>query len=588
MTKDAYEYSDQLTKQLIHEKKVIDISKQFISQKDGAAKIRFSLKLLKEKNLLPPASDVFQAKNDSASLDARNRGNHFFIKDKDYVSALENYNRSICLATGNSENLAIGYANRSAIYLNSGFYKFCLENIELALKNNYPEKLRPKLEQRRNECLELMNNHVDGLEKFNKENVEVKLSYTANERMPIMIDGLEYVTSEQFGRHIRAKQDLYPGDIIIIEKPFSKCLQNKSEYNRCANCLESNYLNLLPCNHCTRAMFCSKSCRQMGLERFHKYECSIIDGLLSFFTKIMVIAIRTAIYSITMFDEPEELRNLVNTINVETESAFDLDYTDLTEEQHFRALYALATNESGRNVSDLFQRANLCAIAWFLLCDHTPLKFLLQTKDMEDFFLCMLFRFGQAAAVNYHTLAGMAQTDPLNSDMGGKYTPKQFGSGSFPLCSLINHSCAPNVVRAGDTDKNIVIVNRIIKKGGQIFDNYGAHHCLDNLWERQKTLKDQYIFTCQCEACLHDYPLFKDFPLPVKFYKPLMNDSERISNYDREFAKQKFPEYKKYLIDFNDNYPSFEVCATQEHFLACVRVLMGDMPLELQLKPLKN
>lgn len=213
MTKEAYDYSDQLTNLLTREKLVIDISKKFITQEDGAGKTRFCLELLKEKNLLPPASDIFQSKNNDASLAARNRGNNFFIKDKDYVSALNFYNRSICLSTGDSENLAIGYANRSAIYLNSGFYKFCLENIELALQNNYPETLKPKLEQRKKECLELMNNHEDSWEKFNKEKVEVKLSYNANEQLPIVIEGLEYVTSEQFGRHIRAKQDLYPGNI---------------------------------------------------------------------------------------------------------------------------------------------------------------------------------------------------------------------------------------------------------------------------------------------------------------------------------------------------------------------------------------
>lgn len=588
MIREAYDYSDTLTKQLILEKKVIDVSKNFISQEDGADKIRFSLALLKEKNLLPPGSDVFRPKSDPASLDARNRGNQSFIKDKDYVSALEHYNRSICLATGDSEGLAIGYANRSAIYLNSGFYQFCLDNIELALKNNYPEKLRPKLEQRKKECLELMNNQEDSLKKFGKEKVGVKLSYPPNERMPSMIDGLEYVTSEQFGRHIRAKQTLYPGDIIIIEKPFSKCLQNGSEYSRCATCLESNYLNLLPCNHCTRAMFCSESCREVGLRRFHKYECNVIDGIFSLFTKIMVIAIRTTIYSFTMFDEPQDLQSLVNSIDVVAESAFDVDYSQLTETQHFRAIYALATNEGGRDVSDLFQRTNLCAIVWSLLRSYTPLNLLVKTKCMEDLFLRMLYRFAQAAAVNYHTIAGMAKTDATMMDMETMYSPKQFGSGSFALCSLLNHSCAPNVVRVNHGDTNVVIVNRVIKKGVQIFDNYGAHHCLEDLWERQKTLKDQYIFNCQCEACLNNYPLFKDFPIPTKFFAAMMNETERLTNYDTDFAKKKFSEYKQRLVDYNDKYPCFEVCASQEHFLACVRVLMHDMPLKLQLKPLKK
>lgn len=334
-------------------------------------------------------------------------------------------------------------------------------------------------------------------------------------------------------------------------------------------------------------MFCSESCHHEGLKRFHNYECKIIDGIFALFNKITVIAIRTALHSCTMFEEPEELQNLIKDINVGTESAFDLDYSHLTDAKHFRAIYALATNESDRNVSDLFQRSNLCAIVWFLLSNHTDLNLILKTRDMEDLFLNTLFRFGQAAAVNYHTLASMAKTDPSSVDMDGMYSPKQFGSGSFALCSLLNHSCAPNVVRVSDGDTNVVIVNRIIKKGGQIFDNYGAHHCLADLRERQKALKDQYIFNCQCEACIRNYPLFKDFAIPTKFYLPMINDTERITSYDTEFAKKKFKEYKKTLMDYNNKYPCFEVCASQENFLACIRILMKDMPLELQLKPIK-
>lgn len=178
------------------------------SHKDGAAKTKFIYGILKEKNILPKSLIASKPKCDIGSLEARNEGNKFF-KTKDYVSALECYNRSICLATGGSENLAIGYANRSAVYLNSGFYTFCLDNIKLALENNYPEKLRLKLEQRRKECLKLINSREDARERCKK--APNKLSYLPDERIPIMIDGLEYAKSNQFGRYIRTKRDLYPG-----------------------------------------------------------------------------------------------------------------------------------------------------------------------------------------------------------------------------------------------------------------------------------------------------------------------------------------------------------------------------------------
>lgn len=210
MLKDASDFSNALFEQLNREKRTMEVSFQFMGFEDSAAKVRYSLQLFYEMNLLPPASDIFEPKSDAGSLAARNEGNKFF-KENDFVSALKCYNRSICLATVNSEHLPIGFANRSAVYLKSGFYKFCQENIELALANNYPEKLRPKLAQRKKECLELLEKREDCLEKFRKEKVSAQLSYEPSEKIPLMVEGLEYAKSEQFGRYIRTRRDLNPG-----------------------------------------------------------------------------------------------------------------------------------------------------------------------------------------------------------------------------------------------------------------------------------------------------------------------------------------------------------------------------------------
>lgn len=212
MSIEIPEYLDALFDQLNRENLASETIKlRFAKQKDGAAKIRYCLALFDERNLLPSVPETPQPKNASISSDARNNGNDYF-KEENYVLALECYNRSICHASENSEDLSIGYANRSAVYLKTGFYKFCLQNIECALKTNYPERLRQKLEQRRRECLKLMKTQEDCLEKHDKEKVTVALSYAANERIPIMIDGLEVAKSTQFGRYIRTKRDLYPGE----------------------------------------------------------------------------------------------------------------------------------------------------------------------------------------------------------------------------------------------------------------------------------------------------------------------------------------------------------------------------------------
>lgn len=185
------------------------IPSKFFQQEDGAAKIRFCLKKKENKGHLPPASEVFQPKNDAASKEARKNGNEYF-KAKEYVSAMDLYNRSLCLAK-TTQNLGMGYANRSAVYFYSGFYKYCLENIELALANDYPEEFRGKLMKRKEECLKMMKTRVDSLVKYDKDYNPMGLSYTPNKKIPMMIEALEFAESREFGRFIRTKKDLKPG-----------------------------------------------------------------------------------------------------------------------------------------------------------------------------------------------------------------------------------------------------------------------------------------------------------------------------------------------------------------------------------------
>jgi hypothetical protein len=50
--------------------------------------------------------------------------------------------------------------------------------------------------------------------------------------------------------------ELNPGDVIIIEEPSFKAIDENAHYSRCANCLKSNRLNLLPClEFCTFSKF---------------------------------------------------------------------------------------------------------------------------------------------------------------------------------------------------------------------------------------------------------------------------------------------------------------------------------------------
>lgn len=319
-------------------------------------------------------------------------------------------------------------------------------------------------------------------------------------------------------------------------------------------------------------MFCSETCQQDTWKRFHKYECPVIDGIFAASQECPTrrIAIRTAFYALTMFDDPDELRDLIKEINVETETAFDLDYSCLTEPQHFREIYALATKDTDISFTELLGLAQDCASTWHVLSNYTDLRLVLKTSDMEDLFLNLLFHFMQSAPVYSHEA--------------------YHGTGFYALCSLVNHSCAPNVARFCDGMKNVLFVRRMIKAGEQLFDNYGHGQTFFDagLWERQSYLKSQYHFDCKCEACVKRYPLIQEMTIPPKLYQQIDGEYERICSHDREFAKKKLKEYKKFLISNYKKYPCYEVCAKEENLMQCLLILLKELPLEMKLKPLEG
>ena len=181
-------------------------------------------------------------KDNAKAKALRVEGNDFYRKKKFY-EALISYNKSLCFATTKSQEMAKTYANRSAVYLELNEFNRCLENIELAKENYYKDF--KKLEERSKKCLTKM-------QQLTKEPIKdpflfFKLSYPANENVSFIVDCLKISEDERFCRGIVATRDLNPGDVIVIEESCFKAIDENAHYSRCANCLRSNTLNLMPC-----------------------------------------------------------------------------------------------------------------------------------------------------------------------------------------------------------------------------------------------------------------------------------------------------------------------------------------------------
>lgn len=98
-----------------------------------------------------------------------------------------------------------------------------------------------------------------------------------------------------------------------------------------------------------------------------------------------------------------------------------------------------------------------------------------------------------------HFLSNLSDNENSNIVQLEKH---KLGVAIFPLCSLINHSCVPNCHIHFNNDLQISIrASRNIQPGEEITISYGCIASNMKKENRIRLLKNNYFFTCNCEAC---------------------------------------------------------------------------------------
>lgn len=218
-------------------------------------------------------------------------------------------------------------------------------------------------------------------------------------------------------------------------------------------------------------MFCSEKCLIEANEKFHKFECDFPNGFETFLTIAVRASLRTFFEALNIFNGSLDNLNLMLANKNPDFTIFDVDMEDVMyKQQLFTALHTLSTNLDRRSVIEKFRRAIVCSILGDFFQKHSRLSSTLSSGEKNKFLMSFLYQHTQIAESNFHELYALS---PHTSHQENE----QFGVGSFPFCSLLNHSCAPNVIRLTFDGYNHIVVSRRIMKGEQIFDNYG--------WEKE-------------------------------------------------------------------------------------------------------
>ncbi|KAM3965894.1 LOW QUALITY PROTEIN: SET and MYND domain containing, class 4, member 4 [Aphomia sociella] len=588
MSIDNY-YENALTK-LRSDNRIIEISQKLLSLTRNDERVLYVYGILGSLGAFPPAISV--SKSENVSTYYRLLGNQSY--EKTNYTAIQYYNLSMLYAPLDSECYSLALSNRSAVFLSLRKYNECFQDIEQVLKIKFPVKLKSKIEKRKETCLNnLGKSKVNQNETDSEINDLLMLQGLNDDTYSCASIKLKVVYNDTMGRHVVAKEDIKVGDVLVQEEPYTLLLMKTQYLFSCGYCL-SRRMNLLPCHKCCYVLYCSENCRLKAWKDYHETECSLTAMLLDMqFTKLEWLALRTVIKARNDHQSWSDLFKTIEAVDgsdIECKGHVKENDKLVYNSKYYASVHSLSSNIEKRSVSDIFQKSVTAAVFFDMLIKYT--NFLdsdsIDTKmEARKCVAGMLLHHIMTVPTNMH---GIQST--MQSKQGSYVEDENIASAAYAYHSLFNHSCSPNVVRVNilGSAKMVLIALRPIKKGMQIFDNYGYHHALQDFETRQSSLRFQYKFTCCCEACIDDWPLYFHMaqanilpPKLLKQKKVLLNSDviEKLQKGDIKTARKLYKPLCELAEALEPYVPCSELADCQETLKQCLQIFGGLIPYHL-------
>ncbi|XWS25196.1 hypothetical protein CRYUN_Cryun27aG0049100 [Craigia yunnanensis] len=264
--------------------------------------------------------------------------------------------------------------------------------------------------------------------------------------------GLTLSSLPDKGRSLITAKDFYPGEVIISQEPYVCVPNNSLTESRCDGCFRKS--NLKKCSACQVVWYCGSRCQKLEW-KLHRLECLALAKLDKERRKSVTPTIRMMVKLY--------LRRKLQNENVIPVTALD----------NYNLVEALVSHMSDIDEKQLVLYAQMANLVNLILqCPDIDIK-----EIAENF---------SKFACNAHTICD-SELRPL-------------GTGLYPVVSIINHSCLPNAVLVFEGRLSVVRAVQHIPKDSEVSISY--IETAASTITRQKTLKEQYLFTCTCARCI--------------------------------------------------------------------------------------
>ncbi|CAO3634045.1 unnamed protein product [Cunninghamella blakesleeana] len=277
------------------------------------------------------------------------------------------------------------------------------------------------------------------------------------------------------------------GSVLITSQPLGTVVLPSNRHEVCNYCFRKpqSPTNLQRCSQCKKAYFCDMHCFKNAWLTYHQYVCtpststtdnnSEDDQDTLDLEMIERVALNCWRYNkrITETDKQQQQQQQQK----EEEMLLDEEGVDVTME----TFYSLMGHEKQqpKHVLERYHRLARKALSKPYL-KESGLK-----EDQLVNYLC-IFQCNNFAIHDDHLFT--------------------IGEGTYPIASLINHSCRPNAIAMYDGALLSIIAIDNISTDQEITIAYidAAH----DRSHRQSSLYNKYFFHCQCVRCINDHHVY--------------------------------------------------------------------------------
>ena len=394
-------------------------------------------------------------------------------------------------SSGKSREFSICLANRSAVLFTLKWFHQAEEDIKLALASGYPADLAYKLHERRAriqtahkdlegaccsyrlglkslelatkltpvnkkklqaemlKTLTFLTNTPDSVRKelvkvLPKKEPEGPLVEEKNPLYPALSSAVAFKYDKKRGRYAVATRDIQVGETIAVEEAAVSHPLPQAAGQNCHHCFNT-LQTPLPCNTCTRALYCGLKCRDAAWKQ-HRFACKLND----FFDSAGLSVICHLAYKLVTGHPPEWFREHESFwAKPDQRSGETSERKEEYLSSDYRNIFNLVSHHEKMSSTENFHRATFAI-------------FLLRCLDSQGYFgsssqkstseltgdklliARLLFHFLELLQFNTHEVAQLEMQGRRFED-GAK--SKLIGAAVFPTLALFNHSCEPSLTR---------------------------------------------------------------------------------------------------------------------------------------------